>query len=418
MVGVTHRKRRSPGGGLVRRLLVVAAGLLLLWLSFGVTANFAGERVFSPGTLLGWWPWGANAHVQDALLRLSRARSAADVAGAERVARTALMREPINVLAVRVIALSRVSFGDAAGARRAFAYAESLSRRDLPTELFNIENAVRRGDIDSALRHYDHALRTSPDAAGILLPVLTQASADPAVGPRLRAMVARRPPWALGLGEVAASQLNDGPALYALARALRLDLNIPNEARLAGGVVRRLVDLGANDLALRYYAGFVPGAAGKLLRGGDFERDSIFVPLDWQLREDANLGAEVEPRAEGGHVLRLYARTDRGGDVATQLLFLRPGQYLLSGEGGDTASDPNDRPVLVLRCRRGQTFASVTMPQAGEGRSARFRETVTVPGECMPQEIVIRTAPGTDTDAWVDNLALTPASGRASGAAR
>lgn len=419
-MGEAH-SRLAPlfrGNALIGRLLVIAVGLPLLWLSVGVTANFAGERIFPPATLLRLWPWGSRAMALDALAGLETARSRADVAHIEREGQAALEREPVNVLAVRAIGLSRLSFGDETGMARAFSYAERLSRRDAPTELMNIERAVQRNDIAAALRHYDHVLRTAPDVGATLLPVLVHAASDPGVGPALRRMVAQRPPWALDLGRVAAEESDDGSALFALAVALRLDTGAPNEARLAGAVMRRLIALRAYPLAARYYGMFVSGGATETLHGGDFERSLLFAPLDWQLREESDPGATIEPRADGGHALRLYAHTSSGGTVATQMLFLRPGAYVLSGEAGDTAPDVNDRPLLALRCRGGNSFATVVLPHAAPETSARFRETVTVPGECMPQEIVIRTAPGTDTDAWVDNLALTPASGRASGAAR
>ena len=42
-----------------------------------------------------------------------------------------------------------------------FHFASSLSRRDVPTQLWLIEDAVRKNDIPGALSHYDAALRSS-----------------------------------------------------------------------------------------------------------------------------------------------------------------------------------------------------------------------------------------------------------------
>ncbi|MDT9096849.1 hypothetical protein RSW32_26335, partial [Escherichia coli] len=71
--------------------------------------------------------------------------------------------------------------GDVGAARRLFAYGQRLSRRDNSTQLWAIEDAVARNDIPDVLRHYDVALRTSPNLADILYPVLASASADPAI---------------------------------------------------------------------------------------------------------------------------------------------------------------------------------------------------------------------------------------------
>src|SRR3546814_17422634 len=71
--------------------------------------------------------------------------------------------------------------GDRAGGERLLAYSQTLSRRDLRTQLMAIELAVARDDIPSALRHYDIALRTKKNAPDLLFPVLTSALTNPTI---------------------------------------------------------------------------------------------------------------------------------------------------------------------------------------------------------------------------------------------
>ena len=96
---------------------------------------------------------------------------------ATRLAWLALRQDPTAVRAAITLGLSAQLGGEINGARRLFAYAQALSRRELQTQLWAIEDAVSRDDITGALRQYDIALRTSRKAPDLLFPVL--ASANP-----------------------------------------------------------------------------------------------------------------------------------------------------------------------------------------------------------------------------------------------
>src|SRR3546814_19191893 len=85
--------------------------------------------------------------------------------------------------------------GDRAGGERLLAYSQTLSRRDLRTQLMAIELAVARDDIPSALRHYDIALRTKKNAPDLLFPVLTSAPTNPTIRTELVKTLGRRPKW-------------------------------------------------------------------------------------------------------------------------------------------------------------------------------------------------------------------------------
>src|SRR3546814_9359723 len=85
--------------------------------------------------------------------------------------------------------------GDRAGGERLLAYSQTLSRRDLRTQLMAIELAVARDDIPSALRHYDIALRTKKNAPDLLFPVLTSALTNPTIRTELVKTLGGRPTW-------------------------------------------------------------------------------------------------------------------------------------------------------------------------------------------------------------------------------
>ena len=92
-----------------------------------------------------------------------------------RLAQAALRQDPTAVSAVATLGLQTGLRGDVVHTRRLFDYAQRLSRRDIRTQLWAIEDAVARDDIPAALHHYDIALRTIPMASDLLFPILAGA---------------------------------------------------------------------------------------------------------------------------------------------------------------------------------------------------------------------------------------------------
>jgi len=153
-------------------------------------------------------PWdGRNGA---ALAEVLATPAVGDYKRAEAVAETALRQDATAVGAAATLGSTAKISGQAAKSDRLFAYAERLSRRNLATQLWEIENAVSRGDIAGALRHYDIAFRTNVKARELLFPVLSNATDDPEIRAALVATLSQRPLWRLpsflpGYGRLACS---------------------------------------------------------------------------------------------------------------------------------------------------------------------------------------------------------------------
>ena len=153
-------------------------------------------RAMTLKPLLGVMPFDARAKVKSAEMLLARTRASPPaVARARTLALAALRRDPTMAPAWRLLALAASMQGREREAARLFHFAERLSRRDLPTQLWLIEESVSRNDIPGALRHYDIALRTSLASPELLFPVLTRASGDNNVVGPLGTLLASDPPW-------------------------------------------------------------------------------------------------------------------------------------------------------------------------------------------------------------------------------
>ncbi len=396
------------GRPLLKAALVVAVGLALIWVSMGVTFTLALGK-YGPEQALGWWPWGAAPKA--ALANEIAARqdaTPADLSRAETLARAALMREPVNLVAARTLGLIAAKRNDLAKAERYFAYAENLSRRDLTTQLWMIEKSVRENDIPRTLRHYDRALRTSRRAPDLLFPTLVAASNDPAIVEPLATLLASRPEWWHDFLGAAVRNIDDPRSLMTFSRALKLDMRASPDQIYVRQIVERLVKDRLYADAVRYYGEVRGGSSQPLVRDGNFDHDIALLPLDWWFRNDSELSAMREMFGDGDFRLVLRASGGRGGEVARQLLVLAPGRHTLSGKYGAVEGDGGGSAPLVVEVTcldRPALVRSQLAPPDIEGED--FSVTFTVPdAKCPAQWVRFVAAPLANTDLWIDRIEL------------
>jgi len=308
----------------------------------------------------------------------------------------ALIRDPTQVVAASTLALTRDVKGDHTGAGRLMAYSQRVSQRDLATQLWLIEEAVRKGNIDAALDHYDIALRTSKRAPRILFPVLVGAIADPAIVDPLTAKVAREPNWAGGLLFELVRQ-DAAPANVARLFVTLAQRSANYDQRNAELFIQRRVAAGDVANAWQVYRSIEPSGSALALRDGTFsDATPRPVPFEWELTDQNELAA-VRDDSSAGKVLRLRANTGAGGVVARQLVRLAPGSHTMSGTVADVDLPAGSLPYITVTCFTSQArLASIDLPTAPE-RGRRFDRGLTIPASrCSAQwvEIWLRASYG------------------------
>jgi len=346
--------------------------------------------------------------------------TAADVTAGERaqaeiLSHAALRRDPTAVSAVASFGIATLARGDTADARRLLAYAQMLSRRNVPTLLWSIEDAVGRGDIPGALRWYDIALRTHPDLSEILYPVLAQASRDAAIRAALVRTLAAKPPWSASYVGFAAAQRDDPQNTAALFAGLRArGVAIPPAAQTS--VVGVLLDAGNVYEAWRYYTAIRPGATRSRARDPRFatllDTPSAF---DWITLSDNSLAASIQRTRDGG-VFEFAAPASIGGPVLQQVQLLPAGTYRLSGHSDGIAQEARALPYWTLTCRTdARELGRVAMPNSAQAGGA-FAGTLTVPANC-PVQVLTLFVQASDaiggTSGQIDRVMLAPAAGTA-----
>lgn len=390
------------------RIVGVAIGAALfvyLSTSISLTLTVAKQK---PETALNWWPWGAlpRAVLANRFV-LKEAPSASELNQGRQLARAALAREPLSVDAINALAMIAAHREDEPGAGRLFRASEFLSRRHLPTQIWLIEEAVRRNDIPSALSHYDHALRTSKGAADFLLPTLVAAADDPQILPALNTILAPRPDWWRPFLALAIKDVRDARALLAIGRTLRLTTVDEAETNFVQQIIRRLIADRHYQSAYAYYAdtkqlGSTQAAA---LRDGDFSGDRSPLPFDWWFRDDYELSAGKEVFGDDPRLV-LRSNAGGGGEVARQLLILAPGRYTLKGQAGSTGAGLMEQPMVQIDCVEGADVLRRPLPAADE-RGSAFEMRFEVPGNCGGQWLRIILAPTERSEAWIDSLQIT-----------
>lgn len=330
--------------------------------------------------------------------------SASRLRGGE-LAKLALKQAPTVVAAASTLGINAQIQGDEAGARRAFVFAQKLSRRDPISQLWAIEDSVARGDIRGALRHYDIALRTKPALAGVLFPVLTAAVSEPLIRTELVRTLATKPAWSEDFVNQAAIQGKDPRGLAAMFVDLRrARIAVPEMAQ--AGLVNSLLANSLIDQAWSYYRSIRAGADRRRLRDPDFKA-ALAVPsnLDWTA---INVGGVTTTIANG--TFEYFAPASVGGVLLQQMQVLPAGAYRLVGISDRLDQSAAASPYWALACRDGRELGRVEMPALARN-DGKFGGVLQVPAGC-PVQVLTLVARASDSvsgsSGRIDRVELFP----------
>lgn len=341
--------------------------------------------------------------------QLQSAPASSDFMARNIQARNALRRDPTAVNAVSQLGLAAQTTGDLAGARRLFEYSEQLTRRDLQTQLWAIEDAVGRGDIADTLRHYDVALRTKEQSRAILYPVLASAIGDAQVRAELVRTLSMRPLWAESFLAYTSRINENAQATAALFVALhRQGISVPehaNAALIGSMMARRQV-----EEAWSFY-GEVRGHADRRRARNPRFTAVLKAPtvFDWMPVNDGSVTGSIQPSGSSG-LFDFYVVPGGGGPLLNQTQVLLPGTYRLSGHSRGIEQDRGALPYWVLTCGS-RELGRVEVPNSAEA-SGVFTGTFNVPAGCPVQRLTLIARPSVSVSGLVgqiDHVELVPA---------
>lgn len=397
----TRTQRRSPWtrARAIRLLIVVIVALILLW----ATLTAGAARLLAPRIAE---RFSSDAEVQSKLGQaafLTVPQNQGAVSAVTTHARRTVDRDPTLPAGWRLLALERELAGQIDQARALYLFAERLSRRDVASQIWLIEDSVRRNDIPSALTHYDRALSTSPSSWRTLLPILAAAADNQDVAVPLVQLLRRQPIW--GIAFLNAWSGRPPPPRQAvqflhLVRA-NTSLTTPN----LNDMGRTLAARGEIDaaFAVSRLLGTIAEPTA-LVQNGGFDRALAATPFDWTLQDAPGVNVRIQPQGvdAGSSRLEVDVSSETSGAVATQILRLRPGQYRFRAASGAIGNEPRADFRWNIACISGAPIASFG-PQNGD-------TAFLVPVGCAGQRLTL-TAFGSGTQRsglWVDAVGISP----------
>jgi hypothetical protein len=425
MASPTRNRRRQRRGEAERvplaparliRIGVIALLAILVAAHAGLTALAGVARARNPGLIarLTSDPL-APVHALDAELR-----TAPDRIGDSRVAEVALESlrgQALSTAPYRLLALHYLARQDTRRASAFAAFSERLSRRDLTTQLFLIEEAVRADDTRAARRHYDIALRTSDGAKTILFPVLSGAIANAPIRRAVVPYIRGRAPWARFFVHFAVQDGDQGPAR---AAALLIAAGAGRQADLiqeeGTALFDRLVEHNQFALAERVFLQ-VPGNSPQALRTAGFTQSSTvgpFGPLAWKTTNTGSVSAAFEGGGER-RAVRLFASSGERGIFLRRVLKLPPGRYRFTESRTLEAGSPPARVQWEMKCGVGRNFAPFWQ---GPANALAYRVAnapgPTVPANCPYQVLELHFYAGDGQqgiELRINGFDLAPAAG-------
>ena len=334
--------RRSRVGASIRtRWKRWAAGLAGVILAFGLAWSvIAGTNADTfartdPKRALGWQEH-ARALVALGEEELLAAQTAGDVTAIAALGRRAIVADPLDAGAIRLLGLVAEADGDSAAAARLMAVAGERSLRDTVAQLWLFQKHAASGEVGLAMVNADAVMRTRPNLWKDMLPPLISLMQNEDTRAPLVEYLGSGPPWrGWFLAEFERSGAPPAVVFDVLGRLK--DGPKPIGAADYAPYLNQLIKDGEFDLAFLAWVSFLPKdqlAGLAYAYNGDFERPVSGLPFDWTI--DRVLGAETSvaagDRAEGGNALRVtFANRRVPFHHVQKLMLLTPDRYRLSG---------------------------------------------------------------------------------------
>lgn len=400
-----------------RGLLSACLTLGALWLGWAclAQANTEYDLRRDPLVALAWSPENAEAQARVAAAELKSAKSNADLARAERSARAALQRGPMEFRALRVLGLAADRGGRVNQATRLMTIAGRRTPRDEPTQIWLFNAAVRRGDFTQAFAHADALLRVQPGYADRLNPILVANLANPMAVPALLRRLAFRPDWRRGFMAYLAGRQPDVDVAVTVFDGLHAGPAPPTPEETTGLINRLVSDHQYRD-AKDVWARLLPGRASvadDLVYDGNFRGLPGAPPFNWDLASGSGALSELVTTPDGARALHVQFPTGISVRLAQQMLVLSPGRYRLSGGVRFDGAAPTAVLAWRVGCIDGPGATLVETRQVGGGAVRRtfFGDFVVPATGCTAQALLLNTIAQDSfatADAWFDNLSITP----------
>jgi hypothetical protein len=273
----------------------------------------------------------------DRAFEMANSNRSIDLAAVRAWAESALIRDPLNARALRILGQVADAGGNDADVLKFMAAATKLSLHESIAVFWMMRKSAEGGDYKTAIFYADALLRTNPGLAPFVVPLLAHFAEQPASKELINQTLESNPPWRNVFFEYLPSGISDARTPLDLLLALRTSPAPPN-AKEIDDYLNVLIAHKFYDLAYYAWLQFLPAdelRSARLLFNGDFEVHPSGSPFDWAIKQGSGVTVDIVPtpdKAEG-HVLLiefLFGRVDYHS--VSELVLLAPGTYRFDGQ--------------------------------------------------------------------------------------
>jgi hypothetical protein len=353
----------------------LAVGLIALALAFlafmnarvGVGLMVMPDTRFGPGFDL--------FRPQMAALQVRQARPGfRDQKAVSRLAAASLEQAPLNVRALRMLAIDDDLAGNKQAAAAKMVMIDRLSRREGVAQLWLADFKGRDGNVEGALHHMDIMLRTMPQATDPLLERMALAIQLPEARKAIRPFMKASTPWIERFFYITLQKASNAKSLGELVASLDRAPDVDGIGNSYRTLVYHLASQGHYDVLLDAYPKIPRGNKGDLydVSLASAGSNSGYGPAIWDFGSRSDRGGALLKPDEA----EFFAIGDVRGVAASKVVYFKSGaprQLLfrkLEGEPGDQ-SQAFWRVSCVFGEAKGRVVQSVNlleMPNNTQGK--------------------------------------------------
>jgi hypothetical protein len=347
---------------------------------------------------------------RQAVLMLSNPKG--DSAKGAIMARRLLRDDPLRASLLSALGLAADRRGDQNAASGLMNSSGALSWRDVSANAWLFQHQFESGDFVRSMLRADALIRTRPETADKLYPILATAAANRGVGAALATRLAEDPFWRAGF--IQNLSIRAEPAVTFSILSQLQSSGAPVTVDESSDYVRRLIDLKRYDEALLGVMLLLPNdrrSSYQYLYNGDFNKIQGIMPFDWAINPVAGVSITMEtsPQRNMEAALHIYSDGDSTGKLMQQVIVLTPGAYHLGALRMSPTPATSQRLQWSVRCLDGPVLLKTT--DAATEQWKRFSDGFVVPETgCGGQSLELLPTPAdrrAAVEVWYDKIAVT-----------
>ena len=218
---------------------------------------------------------------------------------------------------------------------------QGVAQRSLQESLaifWMMRQSYRDRDYAEAIRYADILLRTRPQLADHVFPMLGRIAETPTAKGELKSVLAKDPPWRAQFFNALPRNVTDARTPLELLLSLQDAAAPPTDAERKA-YLQALIEHKLYEVAYYSWLQFLPADqlsnTGRLYNGS-FEVPPSGLPFDWVFKKGPGVNIKFAPRPDHEQEQALLiefgpGRVDFGGGI-TELVLLPPGNYRLEGK--------------------------------------------------------------------------------------